>query len=406
MTCWSFGAARRKLWTVRGEPLVGMSQLIDYTNRPIGVCLVRSAAWQLSVDARRGSRNLAASLSGRLERSAPMGMQGPAGAARIVPEAPWEAIDSDLDAKHVHEAPRSAELTPVTRVPIAVGLSDASSRAFPFQPDIGPWSLHLNRIIAAVARGDQGRVVEAGLEDILQALQASPKPVTARYAFALALLGDVLIAGGRAFVRDSRLWVSWPQWDEEEGRTSLRAALLKLRGPGSDSWRSDLSRDDALSVLESGSIKVVPIEHPDSPLADVFRRGLATWSMPYRGREGRMRRMVVMGLLRGVEHPIGLLEAGDDAPHSPIRDRLAGFSVESPSGKGSAFTDWLESTPSPSATCDLVADRLVAIRSLLEPVPGYETTPHCESSTECSPRFDPRVGADQATARRWRSGSA
>src|SRR5438105_2432860 len=101
-----------------------------------------------------------------------------------------------------HDHPRPQ----LTKVPIPVGLSNVISRAFPFQPDIGPWSIHLNRVIAAIVRADPITAIEDALTDISQALQASPRPTTARYAFALALLADVIQAGGRAYVRDSKLW--------------------------------------------------------------------------------------------------------------------------------------------------------------------------------------------------------
>jgi hypothetical protein len=97
--------------------------------------------------------------------------------------------------------------------------------------------------------------------------------------------------------------------------------------------------------------------------------------MPYRGREGRMRRLVVVAEWKGQRHPIGLIEVGDDAPHSPTRDLLCGFRVERPEhSQGTSLPEWVIATGAPAAACDLLADRLAALRALLRHVPGFEPT--------------------------------
>ena len=95
-------------------------------------------------------------------------------------------------------------------------------------------------------------------------------------------------------------------------------------------YKPSVSRQGAVDLLLNGYLDLVAAEHNAGSTADDFRQGITTWSMPYRGREGRSTRFVLYGSeISDERHPIGLLEVGDDAPHSPIRDSALGLGPQS-----------------------------------------------------------------------------
>ncbi len=82
---------------------------------------------------------------------------------------------------------------------------------------------------------------------------------------------------------------------------------------------------EALKLIQSGKFqldKIFPTNQIDS---EIFRTGITTWSMPYRGREGRSSRFILRVIHNKTSVPCGIMEVGDDAPFSPLRDKELGF---------------------------------------------------------------------------------
>jgi len=82
---------------------------------------------------------------------------------------------------------------------------------------------------------------------------------------------------------------------------------------------------EAAKLIQNGKFrldKIFPANQVDS---EIFRTGITTWSMPYRGREGRSSRFILRVTLNETSVPCGIMEVGDDAPFSPLRDKELGF---------------------------------------------------------------------------------
>lgn len=82
---------------------------------------------------------------------------------------------------------------------------------------------------------------------------------------------------------------------------------------------------EALKLIQNGKFhldKIIPTNQIDS---EIFRTGITTWSMPYRGREGRSSRFILRVTHNETSVPCGIMEVGDDAPFSPLRDKELGF---------------------------------------------------------------------------------
>lgn len=220
-----------------------------------------------------------------------------------------------------------------------------------------------------------GSEVEA-LDGLLAA--AEPEPVTfdeARYAFSIALLRDILRAGGRWQVRDSRLLVSWPNWEGSEGRTAAQAAMKQVQelrplAPADLNrvrplFAEDVEGETLARVLEEGEFNLVAVNnsHPSGLLySEGFSAALRYWSMPYRGRTGRMRRFVITAQHDELlPSPViaGLIELGDEAPFCTWRDDLLALSPASAAA-------WLERQP--GSVRSGVADRLRDLRMCIRDV--------------------------------------
>ncbi len=262
----------------------------------------------------------------------------------------------------------------------------SSPHAVPYlvEPQLGNWQTIFDEAIASFATSpDGGRAISLMmLDELLETDSPARERNAAALAFVLSLVIDIVDSGGRVAVRDSCLWVQWPAWDgsDPSHRAKLRNALERLKPTSERGFVPTSSLKDALPFLAGMELEVVGGDSKES--AEVFRRGITTWSMPYRGREGRARRLVVFGRLGRARHPIGLLEVGDDAPHSPTRDAMCGFCVDPGqpdtklqlrTGYWATFAEWLTAQGRPVQVLDSLAERLAAIRSALRPVEGYET---------------------------------
>jgi hypothetical protein len=239
-----------------------------------------------------------------------------------------------------------------------------------FDPDLGRWHQKFETAAAhfEIGRADGISALQSLIRSAELVLDSDPQSAAA--AFAASLVDDVVSAGGSVGIRDSRLWLQWPEWGERtpESDETLRRALISLRGTES-TFRPGITPGEALAFVGSMTIELTQVKPGAPELVRLFQDGLSTWSMPYRGREGRSLRFVLFGASDNLRVPLGLLEVGDDAPLSTVRDRLLGFGIGEPGGD--AFEAWAERHGRASAL-DAVADRLAAMRSLLLPVGQFE----------------------------------
>jgi len=149
--------------------------------------------------------------------------------------------------------------------------------------------------------------------------------------FLTSLLADLDAWGAIFEFYRSQLYVSLPNLTsgtfDSSVKDRIRSSLVRLRGPET-TYSPPISEDEAIEVLSSGQIELIEVNDTNSSEAEIFRSGITTWSMPYRTREGRSRRFILLGSLNDLKVPIGLLEIGDEAPINPPRDALMGLNIK------------------------------------------------------------------------------
>lgn len=252
----------------------------------------------------------------------------------------------------------------------------ASTRSVPteapvvFAPDWGRDNWRLWKLVAS-ANVDE---LPDTVEEMLREATAQPDGNGIKAAFSLSLLSDILKAGGQAWVRDSRLFVAWPDWNGSEGRRQARDAMSaarEMRNLTPDEvlrvkplFAPEIDGEEFAAVLREAEfvLQSATSEHPSGvSYQEAFAAALRHWSMPYRGRSGRMKRFVLTARhpLLGA-HPVvaAILELGDEAPFCSWRDDLLGLS-------GKAFLAWIERKPREARK--EVADRMRAMRACLRP---------------------------------------
>lgn len=242
-----------------------------------------------------------------------------------------------------------------------------SSAPIAFEPDLGDDARVYRRLVRAAASG-----TEALQSAISTELSHPSKPAT---TFALHILRDILQLGGTVWSRDSRLLVAWPDWSGAAGRLNARKALEAARD---DELRStvnlhrvaplflpSIDGESLLRLVREGRFDLVSAKevHPSGvPYSEGFAAALRYWSMPYRGRTGRMVRFVLTVSHEDISpNPVivGILELGDEAPFCTWRDDLIGLSME-------ATLRWLAQDP--TALSAIAANRLRRIRRALKPL--------------------------------------
>lgn len=228
-----------------------------------------------------------------------------------------------------------------------------------FAPELGLANRRLDRIGRLLASDPvAGRHVA---EEWLEAAAADggkglDSRVDLQYALALSLLIDVAAAGGIVHRRDSETWLAWPDWNGPDGRDHARKALNRLvdrrpltdydRHMGSLCFADDLTRDQLIEFLATADLELVSADeaHPSGiRYKDVFNLALRYWNMPYRGREGRLRRFLLMGrspVVGNLPVVVGIFEIADDAPYSSVRDHFLTLEAE-------ALERWLATLPDP-----------------------------------------------------------
>jgi hypothetical protein len=242
-------------------------------------------------------------------------------------------------------------------------------RAYAYLPAVKDVGTYLYELAGAARDGVTSTFVDTLLHSTLQNTSSSPE-----LRFSLSLLSDIITAGGTLSVRDSQLFVAWPDWDGASGRIATKAAMATAKdmrplrpkelAKVAPCFAPEMTGDALARVMAEGTFTLRSSDdrHPTGvSYADVFAAGLRYWSMPYRGRTGRLKRFVVT-----VEHPetgphpvlVGLLELGDEAPFCLWRDKMLGFSPEE-------FMSWAQQG-GPSRWL-AIGDRMKRIRSMLNP---------------------------------------
>lgn len=226
-----------------------------------------------------------------------------------------------------------------------------------FSPRVGNWRVRL-RDLSRKLQNDATVDVQKRLRQVARETvestdkdEGAVRPNTLRLAYACSVAEDILRAGGRLFEKDSQLYLAWPNWEGPDGRSlAYKAlnALAKKTAPSpeereelSDCFATELDRGALIEVLEEGQFGLVSASdrHPSGVGYDrLFNFALRHWSMPYRGREGRMRRFLVIGRHDNLgESPVvvGIIEVGDDAPYNTPRDKFLGLHKD-------AFKEWFK----------------------------------------------------------------
>ncbi len=242
-------------------------------------------------------------------------------------------------------------------------------RAYAYQPAVKDVGTYLYELAGAARDGVSTASVERLLHSLIQKTSSSPE-----LRFSLSLLSDIIAAGGTLSVRDSQLFVAWPDWGGETGRAATKSAMAAAKdmrplrpeelAKVSPCFAQEMTGDALARVMAEGTftLRRTSDRHPTGvTYADVFAAALRYWSMPYRGRTGRLKRFVVT-----VEHPetgphpvlVGLLELGDEAPFCLWRDKMLGFSPEE-------FMSWANQG-GPTRWIAIGA-RMKRIRSMLNP---------------------------------------
>ena len=243
-----------------------------------------------------------------------------------------------------------------------------------FSPDWGRYDHLLWRLIPAAEAKELAGAIEDELNAAREASITDPNQDLLKVAYSLSLLADVLQAGGVYEVRDSRLLVSWPDWDGPDGRRLAKAAMIGAKplqrgmSPAevervNQLFAPELDGEDLQAVVREAvfDLKMASEVHPTGVrYQEGFSAALRYWSMPYRGRTGRAKRFVLTAVhpLLG-PHPkiAGILELGDEAPFCSWRDNILGLS-------GDPFAKWL--LKQREGTCGRIADHLLEIRKCLK----------------------------------------
>ncbi len=249
----------------------------------------------------------------------------------------------------------------------------------PFVPALGPLEHRLYRLSRQLTGTGLDVEVVEGLareaEGDWRGNRDSERKL--RWALALSILSDILVAGGTIHCVDSSLHVAWPDWSSEEGARGLRRALERLRDEMRyghvtpeviDVLPASMTRDAVTQLISEGAFELREAEdsHPSGVLyGDVFAAARRYWTMPHRDREGRNRRYVLTVTHPSQRWPLpaGILEVGD--PSMLARDRDAALGLTAPT-----FNEWLATPAKARDRLTGLEARLLGLHGALKPIPG------------------------------------
>ncbi len=156
-------------------------------------------------------------------------------------------------------------------------------------------------------------------------------PSESGWRFLLSLLQDLANWGSVFKYNEDGLFVRIPIYDKhgasKETNERIRIAMSRLKSQVAE-FHSSVSERAALRALEEEPLSLRHVTADTPELTKIFTTGVGTWSMPYRSREGRTSRFVLLAETKDDQLPVGILEIGDDAPHNPARDAHMGFATE------------------------------------------------------------------------------
>jgi hypothetical protein len=146
--------------------------------------------------------------------------------------------------------------------------------------------------------------------------------------FALSAIQDLISWGSSLDIIESQLWLTKTKEEinNNQNAGNLRGAMTSLK-TSEISYFAPITQEAALDILKEGKLQLELVSPKNIESSEIFRHGVTTWSMPYRGREGRSARFIVWIVGNDAKYPLGIMEVGDDAPYSPLRDQALGFSV-------------------------------------------------------------------------------
>lgn len=266
----------------------------------------------------------------------------------------------DSSARRVRRIPwtkRTNRLRTVRRVSIF-----ANTEVHKLQEQSFQWRVHLADRNARTRLDDLMRSCDYSAQKILTwgleyarevADSDSASSSSLAVAMLMSMLADIAAWGADISVEDSQISIrldSNTRALDFAGTARMRSALVRLRASHPD-YPQILTQHEAIELLTTGRIRLVDAS-TNEDVASIFRRGVTTWSMPYRTREGRAKRFVLYGYDGATNAPLGILEIGDDAPLNTHRDLQLGFDATS----ALKFVTPYE-----------LAERFAAIRRLLRP---------------------------------------
>lgn len=144
--------------------------------------------------------------------------------------------------------------------------------------------------------------------------------------FAISVILDLLSWGVEIEVVESQLRIVKhndklnSRFKNDSIRESMSGLKNKVIG-----YELPVDAVEALKLIQSGKFHLDKISPTNQIDSEIFRTGITTWSMPYRGREGRSSRFILRVTHNETSVPCGIMEVGDDAPFSPLRDKELGF---------------------------------------------------------------------------------
>lgn len=147
--------------------------------------------------------------------------------------------------------------------------------------------------------------------------------------FLFCLFQDLFFWGAEFEFYRSQLYITIPNLNnltfDQERKSKIQESLIRLKN-SENIFEESINQSKAIELLNVGSVRLLETQQNEK-LTEIFKSGITTWSMPYRTREGRSLRFVLMLNSTTEEIPIGLLEIGDEAPINPPRDQLMGLNI-------------------------------------------------------------------------------
>lgn len=203
--------------------------------------------------------------------------------------------------------PTTAPASALTRRQAAEGHSRHDRpECYEFNPGIGGHAHRLAELADAVTKNPRGalassqRWIDSALESITTGGEVDSDLLL--FMYSCSVLIDIAKVGGVVWVRDSRIFVRWPDWNGPDGRLAARRALRSasdMRPLTADElhrvtplFAPDMDGAVVARILAEGRFDLASVDERHSSgieYGEGFAAALRLWSMPYRGRQGRQK---------------------------------------------------------------------------------------------------------------------